>query len=69
MSIKSSIRLVVLDTIRKTPNKFMIIFFAFVIIGILSPRWKIISAYREYRVKYVENRRIKVFRLACEINK
>lgn len=61
-------KLIVLDTIRRTPSKFLIIFFAFVIVGSFSPRFKVLKAYKEFNFKEVEKRRAVVFEMAVKMN-
>lgn len=59
-----ALKLAILDTVRRTPSKFLIVFFAFVIVGSFSPRFKVLKAYKEYHFKEVEQRRAIVFEMA-----
>ena len=45
---KNLLKLIIYDTIRRTPSKILILFFAFIIVGKLSPRFKILKAYKDF---------------------
>lgn len=63
-----SLNLIVYDLIRRTPSKMLIVLFSFGVIGKLSPRFKVLKAYKEYSFKEVEERRKLSFELAMKIN-
>ncbi len=63
-----SLNLIVYDLIRRTPSKGLVILFSFIIIGKLSPRFKVLKAYKEYSFKEVEERRKLSFELAMKMN-
>jgi hypothetical protein len=63
-----SLNLIAYDLLRRTPSKGLIILFSFIIIGKLSPRFKVLKAYKEYSFKEVEERRKLSFELAMKIN-
>lgn len=63
---KNFLKLIIYDTIRRTPSKILILFFAFIIVGKLSPRFKILKAYKDFSFKEVDQRRKFVFLLSLK---
>lgn len=61
-------RLMILDTIRRTPSKLLILFFSYIIIGHVSPRFKISKELKTFSFKEVENRRRYAFLKALQVN-
>lgn len=59
-----AMNLIMYDIMRKTPSKMLIAAFSFIIIGKLSPRFKVLKAYKEYSFKEVDDRRTLSFELA-----
>lgn len=63
---KNLLKIIIYDTIRRTPSKILILFFAFIIVGKLSPRFKILKAYKDFSFKEVDQRRKFVFLLSLK---
>ncbi len=63
---KNLLKLIIYDTIRRTPSKILILFFAFIIVGKLSPRFKILKAYKDFTFKELDQRRKFVFLLSLK---
>lgn len=61
-----SIKLIIIDTFRRTPSKIIIIFLCYIVIGHFSPRFKIIKDMKRHSFKEVENRRQYAFVKALE---
>lgn len=60
------IKLIIYDTIRRTPSKILIVLFAFIVVGKLSPRFKILKAYKDFSFKEVDQRRKFAFLLCLK---
>jgi len=58
------LKFLVLNTIRKTPNKILILFFAWMIIGVFYNRFKILKSFYEFGIKENSNKRKFIFELA-----
>ena len=56
------------DILRRTQSKTLIAVFGFIIIGKLSPRYKLIKAYKDYSFKEVDERRKSVFQMMNKNN-
>ena len=59
-------KIFVSDLIRKTPNKILIVFFVFGIVGIGNQKFKVLNAYKELRVKEVELKRKVIYNYLCK---
>jgi len=58
------LKFLVLNTIRKTPNKILILFFGWMIIGVFYNRFKILKSFYEFGIKENSNKRKLIFELA-----
>jgi len=60
------LKYLVFNTIRKIPNKLLIVFFAWVVIGSFSYRFKILKSYYEFNVKEVNKKMKLIFEITCK---
>jgi len=65
--MNESIAYLVLNSIRKLPNKSLIAFITWVLIGICYNKFKIIKSYYFYKVKERESKRKFIFELSNNI--
>ena len=64
-----SYKLIFYDVIRRTKSKSLIAFIAFILIGKLSPRFKVLKAYKDYSFKEIDERRKFSFNMTLDTNK
>ncbi len=65
--MKESLSYLGLNFVRKLPNKGLIAFITWMLIGVFYNKFKVLKSYYYYRVKERENKRRFLFELACRI--